>query len=293
MYPSHGNAQEGTIVTVRFSPGNGWELDTWSVSGGGAAKVDDTSFRMGSGEATVSATYRRVSHSITVSVTPSGSGTVSVPSSAQEESVVDVSFVPSEGWRVGSWSVSGGGAAKIDGNSFRMGNDDAAVSVTFEQIPQEHSISASVSPADSGCTVSAPAKAQENETVSVSFAPADGWRLDSWSVSGGGATKIDNSSFRMGDDDAEISAVFERVYRVSVSSLNDAAVSPSRTVPAGTSVTIRGTVPENCAMVGVNAVDSNGNTVSCSYSLSDDGRNATITFTMPEANVTVDVILVS
>lgn len=130
-------ARSGETVSVSFSPAEGYMLDSWSVSGTGAKKINDYSFTMGTADATVKVKFKvkptPTDHSITIRISPSGGGSVSAPSTARDDEIVPVSISPAPGYKLKSWTVSGGGATKISESAFRMGTANAKVTVTFEK----------------------------------------------------------------------------------------------------------------------------------------------------------------
>ena len=141
-------ARSGQTVSVSISPSSGYMLDSWSVSGTGAKKIDDSSFTVGTSDVTVKVKFKAkpmpTDHAISVKISPSDGGYVSVPSSAQDDETVPVSISPAPGYKLKNWTVSGGGATKLNESSFRMGTANAKVTVTFEK--EKYTVSAS------GCT---------------------------------------------------------------------------------------------------------------------------------------------
>ena len=157
-------ARSGETVSVSISPNSGYMLDSWSVSGTGAKKVNDYSFTMGTADATVKVKFKvkptPTDHTISLRITPSGGGSVSVPTTAQDDETVPVSISPAPGYKLKSWTVSGGGATKLNESSFRMGTANVRVTVTFEK--EKYTVSTG------GCTAT-PTSGVTGTKVTVKF----------------------------------------------------------------------------------------------------------------------------
>lgn len=101
-------------------------------------------------------------------------------------------------------------------------NENQNVTVEgVEEIPS-YTVSISVNPAEGG-TVTAQVngtsvqEAAEGDTVTLNATANDGYRFKEWTVVSGGAA-IENNQFTMPGCNVEVTAVFERVYRVIIAS---------------------------------------------------------------------------
>ena len=210
--------EPGETVEIHWEANPGYHYVSWEiVSGTVSGKVTYESesrceFTMGSTDVTVRVNFaENASHNISYTVSSGDdTGSVTGPSSAAEGSSVTVSFSPADDYVLDDWTVSGGNAERTGDATFTMGSADATVTAAFKPrpMPTDHSITTSVSPEDCGCSILVASQAMDDETVTVAFDTADGWALSSWSVSGGGAVKIDESSFRMGNDDVVVYGYF-------------------------------------------------------------------------------------
>ena len=239
-------------------------------------------------DTTIKAVFVYDLFNIDVIVTPADSGHVSVSrDSARSGETITISVSPNEGYMLDSWSVSGTGSKKINDNSFTMGTADATVKVKFKVKPEpsQHTITTKVSPRGSG-TISVPSTAWDDEIVNVTITPNPGYKLKSWTVSGGGAIKVDDSSFRMGTANVTVTATFEQ-QKYTVTTYEGTAT-PSSGV-TGTTVTVTFYLPHNCGYFA-NVTDSDGNisyTAKNGQTDSSGGMTITLTFKIRTSDVTV------
>ena len=164
---------------------------------------------------------------------------------------------------------------------------DATVKVKFKVKPEpsQHTITTKVSPRGSG-TISVPSTAWDDEIVNVTITPNPGYKLVSWTVSGGGAIKVDDSSFRMGTANVTVTATFEQ-QKYTVTTYEGTAT-PSSGV-TGTTVTVTFYLPHDCGYFA-NVTDSDGNisyTAKNGQTDSSGGMTITLTFKIRTSDVTV------
>ncbi len=221
-----------------------------------------------------------------ITVTTDGNGTaVADKDEAQAGEIVTVTITPNEGYELDSvtgapetWNLSG------NTGTFTMPAEAVTLSVTFKETPPAHQYNITKTVTGNG-TITAPAKATEGESVTLTVTPAEGYALRALKVDGRDVTASvsENSyTFIMPGYAITVEAVFDEVqegsYTVHVNVYGlGTAFADKTTAEPGETVTI--TVEESIGYVfcyiEVNGV-SQGNGVK--------------TFIMPAQNVTVSVV---
>lgn len=147
VYPST-TANPGDAISVSYTTNPGYEFDSWSYSGGVTSPTetsDSLSFTMGEADASVTANFKLINYSITVS--PNGGTVTSNPGSATMGTTVTVTIVspdpgPNATALLSNWSVSGATDATHSTSTtddgvttatitFTMPAQDVTVSVTW------------------------------------------------------------------------------------------------------------------------------------------------------------------
>ena len=137
-----GTFDDGTVVTLTATPDEGWRVESWGGACGGSSTTCEVTM---DADQSASVAFERITW--TLSVTKSGSGSVtsspagiSILSGETSDSgpfddgtVVTLTAMPDEGWRVESWGEACGGSSTTC--EVTMDADQSA-SVTFEEIPQ-------------------------------------------------------------------------------------------------------------------------------------------------------------
>ena len=133
-------ATAGTTVTVTVDPAEGYELDALTVNDGAVevTKVDDTTytFVMPDAEVTVSATFKKIPHSITIAETENGTVT-SDKQTATEGETVTLTVTPDAKYKLGTITVTDaeGNPVEVTDKTFVMPASAVTVTVTFEELP--------------------------------------------------------------------------------------------------------------------------------------------------------------
>ena len=202
-----GSYKAGSAVTITAdAPQTGWRFTKWTVSGNGTIGSETestTTFTMAESDATVTANYEQVAHTLTVN---SGSGTGAYNFGDQVTITADV---PAPGWRFTKWTVSGNGTIASETESptvFTMADTDVSVSANYEQIPYTLTVS---SGSGTGTYVSG------DQVVITADPPQTGYRFKNWTLTSGDGAIISPSSsqttFAMGASDAFVSANYELI----------------------------------------------------------------------------------
>ncbi len=258
---------QGTTVTLSPIAVAGYTFTGWTRSDGGT--VSGNSFTMPANNVTVTPNYSRNSYTITKAVSPAGAGSISAAGSAGYGDTVSVSQTPATGYTFSRWTLSSGGS--VSNGRFTMPN--GAVTLTAVYTKNSYAITKAVSPAGAG-SITAPAGAGYNDTVTVSQTPATGYTFSRWTLSSGG--NVSNNRFTMPNGAVTLTAVYTRnSYQIT-----------ARVNPAGAgSVTVQGTAGYGDS-VAVSQTAANGYYFS-GWTLSSGGSVSNGRFTMPNGAVTV------
>lgn len=119
----------------------------------------------------------------TLNVQRSGSGTVS-PSlgshTYNENTTVNISASPSSGWQFDSWS--GDVSDPSDPTTTVVMNSNKTITANFIELPPGVTYTLTIEVTGEGTTSPSPGSRDygEDDTVTVTATPADGWRFESW-----------------------------------------------------------------------------------------------------------------
>lgn len=133
-------ATAGTTVTVTVDPAEGYELDALTVNDGDVTvtKGEDGkyTFVMPNAEVTVSATFKKIPHSITIAETENGTVT-SDKQTATEGETVTLTVTPAAQYKLGTITVTDatGAPVTVTDKTFVMPASDVTVTATFEELP--------------------------------------------------------------------------------------------------------------------------------------------------------------
>jgi uncharacterized repeat protein (TIGR02543 family) len=218
------SAPTGAQVTVHETPSSGYTFSSWSgVTCNGGQTGASCTFTMPAGSASVTGTFTGNSQTLSVTASPTGTGTFSCSgtgvaancTSAPTGAQVTVSETPSSGYTFSSWSgVTCNGGQTGTSCTFTMPAGSASVTGTFTGNSQTLSVTAS--PTGTGtfscsgtgvatnCT-SAPTGAQ----VTVHETPSSGYSFSSWSgVTCNGGQTGTSCTFTMPAGSASVTGTF-------------------------------------------------------------------------------------
>ena len=150
-------------------------------------------------------------HSVTVTVTPEGSGTASSdPATGTRGTSARLSKKASDGWTFKEWQVTSGDVA-IRNDRFIIMDSNVEIKAVFEPI-----YTVNVTSNAYGTASASVSKGVSGKAVTLTAKPGKGCSFVRWEVVSGGVT-IDNlesisTSFEIGSENVEIRAVFEQKY---------------------------------------------------------------------------------
>ncbi len=229
---------ESTSLTAD-DPAAGYVFTSWTVDGSGS--VDDassaqTTFTMGAGDATVTANYSQVQHTLTVK-----NGSADKTSLAEGDTAVLKADTPPAGSVFSSWKVEGSGSvanASSAQTTFTMGAGDATVTANYKKV--QYTLTVKSGSADKTSLA-------EGETaVLKAGTPKNGYEFSSWKVEGSGSVANASSAqttFTMGAGNATVTANYKKVkvdYDLTVKN-----GSGSGTYENGETVSITANYPES------------------------------------------------
>ena len=121
--------------------------------------------------------YETPWHSVTTSVTPTGSGTVTAPDGGYYKETVNVQAAPNSGYTFVEWqgdltSTSATETLFMDGNK--------TIQAVFSSGPVTYTLNTTVVPAGAGSVLGGGSYA-DGETATIQAVPASGWLFQDWS----------------------------------------------------------------------------------------------------------------
>ncbi len=299
---------EGAVVTLTATPAAGSTFTGWS--GAGCSGTGTCQVTM-SGDQSVTATFTLITHTLTISKTGSGSGSVaSSPAgincgatcvaSFNEGAVVTLTATPAAGSAFTGWS--GGGCSGTGTCQVTM-SADRSVTATFTVT---HTLTVTKSGTGSGSVSSSPAGIDCGATCSTSFnegtvvtltaTPAAGSTFTGWS--GAGCSGTGTCTVTMSGDQSVTATFTVITHALSVANAgagsgsvasSPAGISCGATCAAsfneGTVVTLTATAAAGSAFTGWSGAGCSG-TGTCTVTMSGD-QSVTATFTLITHTLTV------
>ncbi|WP_055078702.1 SpaA isopeptide-forming pilin-related protein [Lagierella massiliensis] len=205
---------EGEQVVLTVNPKQGYKLQELKVDGKDVTtSVNENKyiFNMLEHNVKVSALFTEESYAISYQ-TPQH-GVVQVPDTAKYGDTVTITAIPETGYMVDTIKVnSGSGAVPVTGNTFVMPADNVVVDVTFKVKPAEK-YNITVNQTTNGSVKPDKNSAEENEVVTLTVTPDDGYEVDSVTMNEQ-ALIVDADGkykFTMPKGDATVSATFKKI----------------------------------------------------------------------------------
>ncbi len=286
-------AQEDESVQITIQPDAGYELETITVMFGNVpvaltGEGNTRTFIMPAGDVTVSATFSKISY--TISKNPTENGSFEVVENATFGDQITITINPNEGYEVDTITVMNG-IKKVtvsgEGNTrtFTMPIGNVTISVTFSKI----SYTISKNPTENGSFEISKETATIGDEITITINPNEGYEVDTITVMNGSVEVTvsgegNTRTFTMPAGNVTISATFSKIsYTISKNPTENGSFEISEeTATFGETITITIT-PNEGYQVNIVTVKKGSQTVSIS------GSGNTRTFTMPAGNVTVSV----
>ncbi len=267
-------------ITLTVTPNTGAVLESISVTdeNGDTVALNDNTFRMPEGNATVTAKFTSTEYGITYGETEHGS--ITGYTTANYGSTVTVNATPDDGYQLDTLTVtdSKGNEADVKGNSFTMPASDTTVTATFKKISSKVVYIKTANGAVSG-----PETAEYGDTVSVSPIAAVGSELTALSVKtlSGGDIELTGNSFAMPDETVVVKAQFDKVdYSVTYSNSEGGTVTGAATANYNDSVELTVTTDTGYQLDTLTVTDAEDNELTVENNI----------FTMPDSSVKVNAV---
>jgi hypothetical protein len=168
-----GNLHYGDVVQLNANPSTGWSFDHWSDNLTG--NVNPTTLTI-SGNMVVTATFTQNEYTLSVTVNPVGSGTVSLNNSGPYHygDVIQFSASPATGWSFDHWGGNLAGSSNpvtltINGNTAVIANFIQNTYVVTTNVVGTGSVNRDV-----------PGPYHYNDLVHLTAVPGTGWSFDHW-----------------------------------------------------------------------------------------------------------------
>ncbi|GHT42201.1 hypothetical protein AGMMS49965_13260 [Bacteroidia bacterium] len=194
-------------------PATGYKLISFSTTGGTISynETDGYFLTMPNSDVTVTANFEKIKYGIDKEIDPANGGSFSAPATATYGEQVTLTPTPATGYYFSHFSTTGG---TLDGNTLTMPASDVTVTAHFDWI--YHNISKVSNPADGGTFNISAETAHYSEQVELIPLPATGYKLISFSTTGGTISynETDGYFLTMPNSDVTITANFETQHAI-------------------------------------------------------------------------------
>lgn len=261
IYGSISVTENSNGYTLTADPDSGYGLKQIKIGDGEELSIDvapgetyshDFNVEEGVTEVTITAAFKPV-YTITVDPNMTG-GTVEVSSkTAFETDVITLTAKPNAGFAldgvITAKKANSEDSVAVTDNKITIGNYNVVVSASFKEIPT-HSIDVDTNITGGSVATSPASSAYEEQLVTLSNTPEEGYKFVSYSVTAkdGTPVPVTGNTFTMPNDDVTVSATFEYVppvvvpttYTVTTSSSVGGSVTatPSTGLSSGDTVTV-------------------------------------------------------
>ncbi|MGN0454369.1 MAG: hypothetical protein ACI4G1_04265 [Ruminococcus sp.] len=286
-------AQYGDTVTVNLTPNTGYKVSSVKYGSSNATKVSDTQYKftMPAANTTVTVTFAPIDYAVTTSVSPTGSGSISVTKNSTSVTTYNIgdtlkfTATPNAGYEFVSITVkySDNTTDTLTNGATKTISKTGGITVTanFKE-KTKHNITTNYDSSMGSLGVDK-SSTYEGDTVTITASPKSGYKLVSVSAKGADGTvlTVSGNKFTMPAQAVTVTATFEAYQNHNVtvkSGITGGSVSVSPTSAIyGTTITVTVTPDEGYTCTGVTA---GSQTVTKS-------SDTTYTFKMPDSNVTV------
>jgi len=218
----------GDTLNATATPSDGYRFVDWTLGGSVAAVENDSTgrFRV-TGNGTVTANFALKTYTVGMSSNGNGTVTPSGNQTANHGDTLNVTAIPSAGYRFVTWTVTGG-VTTVESDSTGRFRVTGPGSVTANFALKTYTVGVS---SNGNGTVNPAGNQTVNhgDTLNVAALPSAGYRFVAWTVSGG-ATAVESDStgrFRITGAGTVVANFAISAYTVSVSSNGNGTVTPS------------------------------------------------------------------
>ena len=210
--PVEDEVAEGATVILKATPAEGYEFVEWFVTKsdgdeGETVEVTDNAFTMPASDVTVTATFKAIEYTITISETTNGTVTADKEKANIGEEVT-LTVTPDAGYELADLTVKSVEATiTVTDNKFTMPAGDVVVTATFQAIDYTITISETTN----GAVTADKEKANIGEEVTLTITPNAGYELADLTVKSGETTiTVTDNKFTMPADNVTVTATFEK-----------------------------------------------------------------------------------
>ncbi len=193
-------AAEGEEITLTAKYADGYKFVEWKSDD---VTITNNKFTMPAKAVTVTAVFAvKEPDEFDIAVSDTANGTVTVKDSmtaAVKGKNIELIVTPAKGYELDTLTVNG---TAIEGTSFVMPEENVTVAATFKK----SAYTVTVTSSEGGKAEADKTTAQMGDTVKITAAPADGYKLSSITVNG---TAITGASFEMPAENAEVVVTFK------------------------------------------------------------------------------------
>ena len=283
------NATIGSTVTLAQTPNTEYDFQSWKVYKTGeeatSVEVKDNSFTMPAYGVTVTATYVKKTHDVTLTVKDGVGGTLTMDkfSPVTVGETVTLTAAPADGYQLKS--LTSKDVTISEDNTFTMPNKAVTVTAEFEKI--KYSITASE--CENGTISVTETPLEWGTTAYFSVTPNTHYELDTLTVDGGSITPTLESgiySFTVPMHDVTVSATFKKVKYTITGTGDHATFSIPSSDTYNWGDTVEFTVTPD-KWYSIKSVYADNETVAITKV---DGNENTYSFTMPQGNVIITAV---
>jgi hypothetical protein len=236
--PNKGSAAAGETITLTILPSTGYQLVPGSLKYNDIT-VSGTSFVMPAVSVTITAEFEKILYPITVAPMQNGTVTPSKTSATAGETII-LTVTPNNGYRLVEGSLKYNESV-VSGGGFMMPPAGVTITAEFELIPPTL-YDITVTAATNGTVTPNKTRAEAGETITLTVAPSNGYRLVEGSLKFNG-TVVSGTSFTMPAANVTITAEFEQIpptlYDITVTAAANGTVTPNKTrAEAGETITL-------------------------------------------------------
>lgn len=265
------SAAPGATVTLQPVPATGYQLSGYSSSP--SVTITNNRFTMPSSAITVTASFTKITYSVTVKSATGGTCTAS-RATAQMGDTVTLTATPQTGYQLSGYTITP--SVTVTNNSFTMPAGNVTITPVFTKIQYTVTVSAGTG----GTLKAGSAKATYGDTVTLTPTPNTGYQLSGYTTSP--TLTITNNRFVMPAGNVSITATFSKINYTIAKATNPAG--------AGSVSVIKNSAEATAAQYGDSLAVSQ--TPAAGYAFkewtsSPSGLIASNAFTMPAQNVTV------
>jgi len=179
--PTGGAYDSGAVVTLTATPASGYQFLSWS---GDASGTSATVVVAMTSNKSVIANFGTTRYNLSVTVTPSASGTVN-PSGGMYESytLLALTATPAPGFRFGSWSGDAFGTSPTIGVTM-----DSNKNITAIFTPIQYSLFLAASPTQGGTVSPASGSYDAGAAITLTATPGTCYEFASWSGDAAGTS---------------------------------------------------------------------------------------------------------